>query len=128
MPMQRCKFKISSMLTRVLCRALTEMQHDCHETQQTLQECMDNPVTLQGVCLAEAAEQLHDEDADQPEVPHRPSRAMLAAASLFECYERQILTVHGAIKVRGCMQYVASSECIVSHRHVGDSADPGLRV
>ena len=56
--------------------------------------------TLQGVCLQEAAQQLHGDESEQPQVPHRPSRAMLAAASLFEAYERQILTVHGAVKVQ----------------------------
>ena len=76
------------------------MQHDCSETQQALQEVMDNPVKLQGVCLEEAAEALHGQDAEQPSVPQRPTKAMLAAASLFEAYERQILTVHGAIKAR----------------------------
>ena len=35
-------------------RALTEMQHDCRETQEALQEVMDNPVMLAGVCLGEA--------------------------------------------------------------------------
>ena len=59
------------------------------------------PDKLQGVCLEEAAAALHGEDLDQPNVPHRPTKAMLAAASLFESYERQILTVHGAVKVGG---------------------------
>lgn len=35
-------------------RALTEMSHDCRETQEALQEVMDNPVMLAGVCLGEA--------------------------------------------------------------------------
>ena len=35
-------------------RALTEMQHDVRETQEALQECMDNPATLSGICLTEA--------------------------------------------------------------------------
>ena len=35
-------------------RALTEMQHDCRETQEALQEVMDNPVQLAGVCLGAA--------------------------------------------------------------------------
>ena len=37
-------------------RALTEMQHDVRETQEALQECMDNPATLSGICLTEAQE------------------------------------------------------------------------
>ena len=87
------------------CRALNEMQHDCSETQQALQEVMDDPIKLQSVCLEEAAEVIHGADEDQPHVPHRPTKAMLAAASLFESYERQILTVHGAIKVHLSMAH-----------------------
>ena len=30
------------------------MSHDCRETQEALQEVMDNPVMLAGVCLGEA--------------------------------------------------------------------------
>ena len=35
------------------------MQHDCSETQQALQEVMDDPIKLRSVCLEEAAEAIH---------------------------------------------------------------------
>ena len=51
---------------------------------------------LQG-CLYEQEAQ----EAQDAHLPQRPTKAMLAAAGLFESYERQILTVEGAIKVGG---------------------------
>ena len=39
------------------------------------------------------------QDGASAHMPHRPTKAMLAAAGLFESYERQILTVEGAIRV-----------------------------
>ena len=39
------------------------------------------------------------QDSHSAHMPHRPTKAMLAAAGLFESYERQILTVEGAIRV-----------------------------
>lgn len=50
-------------LLPVWSRALTEMQHDVRETQEALQECMDNPATLSGICLSEPR-------SPQPAVSH----------------------------------------------------------
>ena len=54
-------------------RALTEMSHDCRETQEALQEVMDNPVMLAGVCLGEA--QVCMEVQKKPGTNHWPESA-----------------------------------------------------
>ncbi|KAK9795558.1 hypothetical protein WJX73_008157 [Symbiochloris irregularis] len=92
-------------------RALTEMHQDVLETQEAIQECMDNPNTLAGICLSDT----HDSDSQASSgaaagegqaAPHvamggmhwQPSPSMRAAAGLLESYERQILNVLGAIR------------------------------